>query len=246
MTPGTVHISAFGSGVADSVPYTLAGQINFIFRHIRHSSAMDKELSMKSDHSTSVEIIGSAVREHDQAFFVRRKKNQRFSLKRSGYISYLTEGEICVLRLSDDSPSLTIKAPAILGLAQMRSLKETHYMRCLTDCDMWDMDKDEAMVLFDRQNLWRHAFDILTQHLHMYYQKEYLNNLPNARAKVVENLKLLWSEGAAFRSQHSIYRFTLLRNKMSRSAVHKALKELESEGFIETSRGKLLRLDLPD
>ena len=207
---------------------------------------MNEGLSMKSEHPASVDIIGRAVREHDQAFFVRRKKNQRFSLKRNGYISYLTEGEICVLRLSDDSPSLTLKAPAILGLAQMRSLKETHYMRCLTDCDMWDMDKDDAVVLFDQHNLWRHAFNILTRHLDMYYEKEYLNNLPNARAKVMENLKLLWSEGATFRSQHSIYTFTQLRNKMSRSAVHKALKELESEGIIETSRGKLLRLDLPD
>lgn len=201
-----------------------------------------KKLTMLPEHSESIDILGKAILEHKQAIFVRRKKNQRFSLKKSGQISYLVQGEISVLRRSDGSPSLTLKAPTILGFAQMRSISETHHMRCLMECEMWDLDENEAMQMMDQKQLWKHAFDILTLHLHMYYEKEYLNSLPNARSKVLENLKLLWSEEPEIRLHHSIYNFTISRSKMSRSSVHKVLKDLESEGVILTRRGKLLNL----
>jgi len=199
---------------------------------------------MHPNNSVSISILGKAIKEHNQAVFLRRKKNQRFSLKRFNHICYLVQGEVSVLRKSDDSPSLTLMGPTILGLAQMRNLSETHYMRCLTDCEMWDMDDGEAMLMMDQEQLWKHAFDILTLHLHMYYEREYLNSLPNTKIKVLENLKLLWSEQQEVRARHSIYSFTLSRSKMSRSAVHKALKELENEGVILTRRGKLLNLNL--
>jgi len=199
---------------------------------------------MQPNHSTSINILGEAIIDHNQTILLRRKKNQRFSLKNSGHICYLIRGEVSVLRKSDDSPSLILRAPTILGLSQMRSLTETHYMRCLTDCEMWDLDKDEAILMMDQKQLWKHAFDILTLHLHMYYEREYLNSLPNVKTKVLENLKLLWLEDQEARSHHSIYSFTLARSKMSRSAVHKALRELECEGVILTRRGKLLNLTL--
>jgi len=199
---------------------------------------------MQPNHSTSIDILGEAIIGHNQTILLRRKKNQRFSLKKSGHICYLVQGGVSVLRKSDDSPSLILRAPTILGLAQMRSLTETHYMRCLTDCEMWDLDEDEAMLMMDQQSLWKHAFDILTLHLHMYYEREYLNSLPNVKTKVLENLKLLWLEEPEARAHHSIYSFTLARSKMSRSALHKALKELENEGVILTRRGRLLNLTL--
>ncbi|MDZ5641684.1 helix-turn-helix domain-containing protein [Enterobacter sp. A103] len=199
---------------------------------------------MQPDHSVSVITLGNAIIKHDQAVLLRRKKHQRFSLKKKGHICYLVQGEVAVLRLSDNSQSLVLKGPSVLGLAQMRSLAETHYMRCLSDCEMWSIDADEAMLMMDRELLWKHAFDILVMHLHMYYEREYLDNLPNARTKVLESLKKVWSEEQASGVQHSIYTYTLSRNKLSRSAVHKAIKELEMEGIIQTRRGKLIKLNL--
>ncbi|WP_256434395.1 helix-turn-helix domain-containing protein [Citrobacter sp. RHBSTW-00944] len=56
---------------------------------------------------------------------------------------------------------------------------------------------------------------------------------------IIEHLKYIWSMEPETRENTSVYTFILARNHISRSAIHKVLQELVSDGKIIMKRGKL-------
>lgn len=191
------------------------------------------------NYEKSIEIIGDEIVKNKNSYQVKRRKHQRFNLNDMSCICFLDEGSVSVYRTHNNILSMTFKAPAILGLAQMRH-GCSYYMRCASDSKIWQISSDDAQEMFTKNDLWVHAFDILTSHLHMYYQREKLDGLPNAKAKVFEMLHSLWSEGDEVYTKNSIYSYIQKRIKISRSAIHKALKELNEDSLIETKRGRLI------
>lgn len=187
----------------------------------------------------SVFLIGGEIKKSENAWFSLRKKRQRIDLKAEVNILYLEKGSVSVYRLEDDLVTVNVSAPAILGLAQMRSLYNGHYLRCDTDCDMWVMSTQNASELFTQKNLWIHAFDLLTHHFARYFQREKLQSHRTIRDLVVEHVKFIWSQAHDVREKTSVYTFILARNHISRSAIHKVLQELVQEGQITLNRGKL-------
>lgn len=193
----------------------------------------------QSNVEESILLIGDEVKNSDNAWFSLRKKRQRIDLKVDGDILYLEKGTVSVYRLENDLVTISISAPAILGLPQLRTEQTGHYLRCDTDCEMWVMNKHNANALFSTKNLWCHAFDILTNHLYRYFQREKLQSHRTIRELVVEHVKYIWSLAPDVRDRTSVYTFILARNHISRSAIHKVLQELMLEGKINLNRGKL-------
>lgn len=188
----------------------------------------------------SIITIGEAIMESHDAFFSSRKKKQRIELKTNDNICYLVSGEISIYRLEDNLLTITLSAPAILGLAQMRNVVESHYIRCNIDCEMWVIHSDEAMKIFTEKKLWNHAFDILTKHLQLYFTRESTVSQKNVRGIVIEHLKEIWRMDEDKRMKTSIFSYILQRNHLSRSGVHKIISQLACEGVIDVSRGRLL------
>lgn len=188
----------------------------------------------------SVSLVGGHIESSEHSFYSQRKKNQRIELKTYNSICYLKNGSVSVYRLADNILTLSISAPAILGLPQMRSETKQHYLRCDTDCEMWVLDTPNAIDLFSKNNLWIHAFDILTRHLELYFQRENMHAQPTIRGVVLEHLRYIWSMPESKRLTTSVYTFILARNQISRSAVHKEMKELSDREIIRLERGKLL------
>ena len=65
----------------------------------------------------------------------------------------------------------------------------------------------------------------------------------SAREIVIEHLKEIWALDEPERHTTSVYNFILSRNNISRSAVQKVVRELESSGDIKFYRGKLIELN---
>lgn len=187
----------------------------------------------------SVSLIGSEIKKSENAWFSVRKKRQRIDLKTEAHILYLEKGTVSVYRIDDDLVTVTIPAPAILGLAQLRALNTEHYLRCDGDCEMWVMSMQNAKELFTQKNLWRDAFDLLSHHLGRYFQRETLKSHRTIRELVIEHVKYIWSLASDIRKKTSIYTFIMTRNHVSRSAIHKVLQELVLEGRITIEHGKL-------
>jgi len=192
----------------------------------------------------SVMLIGDEIKKSENAYFSLRKKRQRIEMRRDGNIFYLEKGSISVYRVENDLVTVSFTAPAILGLAQMRNDVMSHYLRCDTDCEMWVMNATNANEMLTRKKLWMHAFDILTNHLQRYFQRENLRSHKTIREIVIEHVKHIWSLEPDVREKTSVYTFILSRNHISRSAIHKVLQELVNEEKLTLNRGKLATLNL--
>ncbi|EFE06822.1 hypothetical protein CIT292_09879 [Citrobacter youngae ATCC 29220] len=187
----------------------------------------------------AVVLVGDEMKKSDNAWLSLRKKRQRIDLKVDGNILFLEKGTISVYRVENDLVTVSISAPAILGLPQMRTEVAGHYLRCDTDCEMWAMSVQNADHLFTAKNLWKQAFDILTHHLQRYFQREALQSHRTIREQIIEHVKYIWSMEPEVREKTSVYTFILTRNHISRSAIHKVLQELVNDGKITLNRGKL-------
>lgn len=187
----------------------------------------------------SVVLIGDEIKKSDNAWLSLRKKRQRIDLKVDGNILFLEKGTVSVYRIENDLVTVSISAPAILGLPQMRTEVTGHYLRCDTDCEMWAMSVLNADHLFTAKNLWKQAFDILAHHLQRYFQREALQSHRTIRELIIEHVKYIWAMEPAVREKTSVYTFILTRNHISRSAIHKVLQELVNDGKITLNRGKL-------
>ncbi len=192
----------------------------------------------------SVMLIGDEIKKSDNAYFSLRKKRQRIEMRKDGNIFYLEKGSVSVYRVENDLVTVSFAAPAILGLAQMRNDVMSHYLRCDTDCEMWVMNAGNANDMLTRKNMWKHAFDILTNHLQRYFQRENMRSHKTIREIVVEHVKHIWSLDPEIREKTSVYTFILSRNHISRSAIHKVLQELVNEEKLTLNRGKLSSLNL--
>ncbi|POT31089.1 helix-turn-helix domain-containing protein [Citrobacter braakii] len=193
----------------------------------------------QKDIENAVVLVGDEMKKSDNAWLSLRKKRQRIDLKSDGNILFLEKGAVSVHRVENDLVMVSISAPAILGLPQMRTEVAGHYLRCDTDCEMWAISAPNAELLFTAKNLWKHAFDILTLHLQRYFQREKLQSHRTIRELIIEHLKYIWSMEPETRENTSVYTFILARNHISRSAIHKVLQELVSDGKIIMKRGKL-------
>ncbi len=195
---------------------------------------------MNVDIKESVSIVGFHMKADDNSYLVLNKKNQRLELKRNNHIAYLEHGCITMHRVSDGLLTITIKAPAIVGLGQFRGESFTHYIRCTSDCSMWVMNADNAFAMFSKFNLWHHIYDILTKHLYMYFERDSMVQKPTVKDIVVEHIKKVYSFEEALRKETSIYTYILSRNAISRSAIHKIIQELVRDGLLVMERGKIL------
>lgn len=187
----------------------------------------------------AVVLVGDEMKKSENAWLSLRKKRQRIDLKVDGNILFLEKGTVSVYRVENDLVTVSISAPAILGLPQMRTEVAGHYLRCDTDCEMWAMSVQNADHLFTAKNLWKQAFDILTHHLQRYFQREALQSHRTIREQIIEHVKYIWAMEPEVREKTSVYTFILTRNHISRSAIHKVLQELVNDGKITLNRGKL-------
>lgn len=189
--------------------------------------------------SESVCVVGNAIEASENSYSSKRKKNQRIELKTYNSICFLKTGSVSIYRLENNVLTISIEAPAILGLAQMRNEFKSHYLRCNTDCDLCVISVQDAINIFNAEVLWMHAFDILTWHLQMYFQRENLISHPKTCDIVKEHLRFIWGMPETERTRTSIYTFIQARNHISRSAIHKEVQKLSKNGYIKIERGKL-------
>lgn len=198
-----------------------------------------------SQHNTddAISVIADQIKKADNAWFTVRKKRQRIDMKGDGNVFFLEKGTVSIYRMENDLVTITVSAPAILGLQQMRSETTSHYFRCDTHCEMWVMSMTNMNALLTEKNLWMHAYDILTHHLNLYFAREKLQSHRTIRELVIEHVKYIWDMAPEIRDKTSVYTFILNRNHISRSTIHKVLQELTHEGKLILKRGKLSSFD---
>lgn len=188
------------------------------------------------------EIIGSHIESSDKSYLVEMRKNQRLDLRKNGEIAYLKKGSVSVHRAEDSLLTFTIKAPAVIGIAQMMHNNVTHFFRCSTNCSLSILDIESAVELFSVKQLWDKAYELLTNYIHCYFARENFFHKENVKEMVTEYLNEIWSLDESERNI-SVYTYILNRSNISRSAIHKSIADLISSGYITVQRGRLVNIN---
>ncbi|MCX8986144.1 helix-turn-helix domain-containing protein [Citrobacter portucalensis] len=188
----------------------------------------------------SIEIIGDYIEKSCQSYYSLRKKNHRLELKRNNEVAFLRKGTVSAYREDNNKVTLTIEAPAILGMAQMLHNDCLHYFRCDQDSELFTFNKGTFINLLSEQKLWHHAFIILSHHLELYFQREKILSQKDVSSMVKAHLEYLWKKDPVSRAKTSVYTFILARNQVSRSSLHKVMAQLTSQGLIKLINGKLV------
>lgn len=192
--------------------------------------------------SKSVRVIGDSIEKSCHSYLSIRKKNHRINLRQEHTVAYLKCGSVSILRNDNQMVTLSIEGPAIIGMAQILHKESTHSFRCEFDCEMVAIDEQFFFEMLTENCLWHHAFNILSHHLEMYFQREKRLIQKSVKSIAIENLVFIWSQGSTFRESTSVYTFILARNQVSRSSLHKIMAQLTEQGMIKLERGKLIWL----
>ncbi|HDL8054409.1 TPA: helix-turn-helix domain-containing protein [Yersinia enterocolitica] len=196
--------------------------------------------------SEIAKLIGNEIEEYKSSYYIKFKKNQRVDFKNNDRIYFLSAGCVSFYRYNDGVLTITKDAPFMLGLAQMKSEVKSHYVRCNTECEMWGISISDACILFDSKALWGHAFDILTDQVQEYFKREHMILQKNTYGIINEHLKHIWEMDEEVRKKTSIYSYILTRNHISRSAIHKIVREMMIAGDIIVNRGRLIDFKCPE
>lgn len=194
----------------------------------------------KIDVSSSVTIVGDAIKSDPMSHYSHHKRYQRIDIKNLELVCFIESGSFSFFRARDDVLTLSCRIPSVIGIAQMLYPSQTHYIRCETDCHMWVIRIEDAIQLFTRQNLWGDAFRILAGLTQQYFERDYMIAQKNSREIVLQHLRFIWDLPIAERENISVYSFILQRNYLSRSVVHKLTAELSEQGILTMHRGKLI------
>lgn len=193
-----------------------------------------------SEVKKSAIAVGVLFEKSNKSYSSKRKKNQRIQLKNDSAICYIKTGRVSVYCEHNDLLMFSVDAPAILGLPQILKEVNHHYLRSDTECEMCIISASEAKIIINENNLWSHAFTLLTWYLHLYFHHDTLINKPCKQSMINEHLKFIWGMDAEERARISVYSFIMSRNYISRSGIHKSLQALINSGSIKISNGKLV------
>lgn len=198
---------------------------------------------MKKYISEAVIKVGGEIEESTFSYSAFRKKKQRIDLKKYGHVIYLKKGIISVYTDPSDLLTGSISSPAILGLVGLHYKETYYYLRCETPCEMVIISHEEAANLFTRNTLWEYAFNICNDFFYNYLRGSKTQSSRKVKDIVTEHLKDIWSMESTQREKVSIYKFILSRNQVSRSAIHKVIKDLCESGKAVVSRARLIDFD---
>lgn len=191
---------------------------------------------------SSVNDIISSVKKDNSFYMLRAMPNQElhFIEKMKHCVYCLEKGEVEIRRNSDRIVLLTIKAPAVIGLTTLSLSECFHMLTTITDCDFLVVEKNKIEHIIDENKLWKQAFEIVSRATIFYYERDEMISSGNVYGVIKAHLEQLWSLSVEERGKISIFKFILTRTTISRSSIHKIIKDLDNGGYIKIHRGKLL------
>lgn len=201
---------------------------------------------MSPDIENAIRTLAAEIKHSPAATLQHFKKNQRMDIRRLACIGFLEKGAVSIYRTSDEALTLVSKAPAILGLPQMRSEKRAHYHRYTEDSDVWMIPVTDALTLFEEKKLWLQVVDLLTYLIHEYFALETMTSAKDNTSLVIQHLQKIAYMDESQRKNTSIYTYIMSRCHISRRRIHQILNKLEEENIITVQRGKLISFNVKE
>ncbi|HEJ7043039.1 TPA: helix-turn-helix domain-containing protein [Serratia liquefaciens] len=191
---------------------------------------------------TAVKTLQNKIINETNSKIQHLKKGAK--IESSTKIIMLIEGDLSIRRCKDGILMSRCKAPAIFGLIGVfkPDYHSRNYFRCETDCVIYIYSTPSVIDAINKENLWYHVSANFAHLIEAYCTKNLLVMHNDVYGIVSSHLEDIWALPEEERLKVSIFNFIMQRAPISRSSIHKIIKELNKGGFIKTERGKLLNL----
>lgn len=195
----------------------------------------------------SIEYVGEIVSSSKESYQMVLKKNQTIDPLD---ICFITDGIMNVRRKEDNLVILEAKAPFILGLTNLFNFEFNDvYIESVDECHIHVLKTNifKELLASDHSRTWFHISNILGWRLHVYASRDKILSQKTVYDSIRIHLLDIWALPEESRLRTSIYMYILERIKISRSALHKVIYQLNFGEYITTKRGKLISVNnLPD
>lgn len=151
------------------------------------------------------------------------------------------DGEISILRSSDNLILAKICDPHVFGIAEIFQSQRSHSLRPEMTSTLLKIKAEKAKKIFDEQNLWRSATELLAYHTaYLGYRDAIVlqqYTYPIVRDHLIEMMTLPEES----RKKITILRYIQERTYLSRSSILNILSKLKKSGHIVYARGGILK-----
>lgn len=188
----------------------------------------------------SMQCLFSALEPVSSEIKVIPRKRMSWEYKGKPQLYLFMEGEISLVRVTDGLVVASAYDPHIFGLGEAIQPKRYHILRVEKKSRILAVDVENALKIFDEQNLWRDVSTTLAYfNAYLVYRDEMV--LQQRTYSVIRShLQEMIGLPLEARLNTSILDYIRLRTHLSRSSILNVIFVLKTEKRIEIKRGGFL------
>ena len=153
----------------------------------------------------------------------------------------LNHGATSFLRHNDRILYGILQGPMIFGLSAIMSKKQNEYeLVAETECEGYYIPARETLLLLERKQLWREAFQWIAWLNEMYEMRDSQLIGRNNYQQICSTLLMINSWEPLLRSRIGVLNYIHQRTHISRTVVANILSELRKGNYIQMEKGKLV------
>lgn len=175
--------------------------------------------------------------------YIKRLSKQYFSPTCCSVISggiIFTENGIMNIMRNDGVLIMQLTAPAIAGL---HTINQDSYVGFVSRTPYYIITHEHFFDTVEKYGLWKQVTTLSLFYLGLFYAREKVIGCKSKYEVIKHYIESVWLMPEKQRLQVSLFQYIPERVNISRSALHKILKELNNGGYIRTSRGKLIEVN---
>lgn len=192
----------------------------------------------------SINVLGEAIKEHQMALNVTFSPGNKINMPTDfSAVIYIESGFAGLYHDRDDCLISEVNGPCIIGLTYLFFDNHSIYLKFNSESRVFYINQLEFISVCDKRNLWRNVSQIIASAERKLYSSPSLSSFRNAYDIVKFYLESIWTLPEHERKNVSIYQYILERSRLSRSSLHKIIRELNVGGYIKTERGRLVDIN---
>lgn len=199
--------------------------------------------AIEKDLADAVAMVGKHIIEHEASLKLNFNTGNEISLPSDfSAVIYLSEGSTGLYNHQNGCLISEMSAPAVIGLTYLFFKNHDMYITFKEKSSAYYINQHDFIKLCDRQQLWRNVSHIIASMERKLNSSPTLSTFKSAYDIVKFYLESIWMLPEKEREKISVYQYIQERSRLSRSSLHKIIKDLNVGGYIKTERGRLMNV----
>lgn len=196
---------------------------------------------IENNFTDSVGLIGKYIMEHEAALKLNFNQGNQIGLPSDfSAVIYLNEGSAGLYYNENGCLISDMYAPAVIGLTYLFFSNHDMNITFKAKSSVYYINQNDFIKMCDQKQLWRNVSHIIAKTERKLNSNPTLSMYRSAYDIVRFYIESIWTLPEQEREKISVYQYIQERSRLSRSSLHKIIKDLNVGGYIKTERGRLM------